>query len=724
MRICVVAPELSYQMANSGVGSNAANLTRFFGTIAKVDVTAVVGAHSGENLERIRNAVRDECGARFVSGEDLPTIPGLERLTPSQLRVSYQIYQWLSQESFDAIFFMQYQSTGFSSFQAKRLGIAFERTRLILVLNGPRLWIEEYNLRPPRKRAADLAVDYIEEYCSEHADTVLCPSRSLVEWMRSRGWKLPSDTRLLRTWTPWREVEEVTQPDVSHLVFFGRLETRKGLEIFCEAVSRLARNPPAGCGSLRVDLAGKYAQAGGTKARIYVEEWKLTLPDWVRVKVVENHGKAEVPEYLEANRQALFVFPSLADSFPNAVLECKVRGCAVLVADTSGCDELIAGRDAMFPPTAEGLENKLRDTWRHGAPESRMAFRMRDLELERLELVRELEQESGRWIPPTPRHPAKERISVCVPHHNLGAYLGQTLEAIAAQTYPDFEVIVVDDGSQEPQSTKAFDEAQAQYEGRGWKFIRTQNHGVSHARNTAARAATGTLLMFVDADNIPHPNMLETLEQRLHFANLDAITCYLYAFEDGASSDATDLSLHWGFLGGCLDGAFLYNTLGDANLLVRRAAFDVVAGFRTSKPEGSEDRALLIRLLRKGFRIDCTPESVFAYRIRPGSLSRVPTTWRRGYAVLDAFCEGQQPWLQKLLSLQFGAGAASQTDGEGLPQWAQARLDQMRAKYERERDKRRERDRKADERYERLLAWRRNVYIRFGRFLKIVDRDY
>lgn len=101
------------------------------------------------------------------------------------------------------------------------------------------------------------------------------------------------------------------------------------------------------------------------------------------------------------------------------------------------------------------------------------------------------------------------KVSVITPCYNSQAYIGRTLASVRAQTLPDWEHVVVDDGSTD--GSAAVVQACLNQEPR-LKLVSQPNGGVSRARNQGyAHAAPGDYLMFLDADDCPEPAMLETL---------------------------------------------------------------------------------------------------------------------------------------------------------------------------------------------------------------------
>jgi O-antigen biosynthesis protein len=104
---------------------------------------------------------------------------------------------------------------------------------------------------------------------------------------------------------------------------------------------------------------------------------------------------------------------------------------------------------------------------------------------------------------PFPEGPNWPRISVVVCTHNGGRTIAECLEGVSRLAYPDYEVIVVDDGSSDETAdiVKKYDV----------RLIRTANHGLSSARNTGMRAASGEIIAYLDDDAWPDPHWLSYL---------------------------------------------------------------------------------------------------------------------------------------------------------------------------------------------------------------------
>src|SRR5690606_2178999 len=149
------------------------------------------------------------------------------------------------------------------------------------------------------------------------------------------------------------------------------------------------------------------------------------------------------------------------------------------------------------------------------------------------------------------------RVSVVVPVRDRRAMLAELLHALAAQTYADAEVIVVDDGSTDGSAEEA--------ERRGVRVVRGDGQGAVAARQAGVKAARGEILAFTDSDCVPEPGWLEAGVRAVD-AGADVVQGHTRPARRRA---LLERSL-W------VDDDGLYET---ANVFYRRTAFDAAGGF-------------------------------------------------------------------------------------------------------------------------------------------------
>lgn len=115
-------------------------------------------------------------------------------------------------------------------------------------------------------------------------------------------------------------------------------------------------------------------------------------------------------------------------------------------------------------------------------------------------------------------------ISVIVPIYNVEKYLPRALDSILSQTHKEWEAILVDDGSTDGSGSIA--EEYARSDGR-FKVVHKPNGGLSDARNAGMECISGEYLLFLDADDFLHPQLMELCMEAMLRDNSD-IACFTY----------------------------------------------------------------------------------------------------------------------------------------------------------------------------------------------------
>ncbi|HVV58503.1 MAG TPA: glycosyltransferase family A protein [Gaiellaceae bacterium] len=206
------------------------------------------------------------------------------------------------------------------------------------------------------------------------------------------------------------------------------------------------------------------------------------------------------------------------------------------------------------------------------------------------------------------------RVSVVIPCYGYAHLLGEAVESVLAQTYRDFEIVVVDDGS--PDDTAAVAEALiAAHPEHRISLLRRPNSGQpAVARNTGIARARGELIVCLDADDLLEPEFLERCVDALDRHPELSIA---YGGQRDFSEDR-EWPLH-------PHPPYDFATLAHTNLLgtasmFRREAWEAVGGYPTDVP-GYEDWAFWIALGAHGHYAAHVPEAVFRYRVKPGGMA-------------------------------------------------------------------------------------------------------
>jgi glycosyltransferase involved in cell wall biosynthesis len=239
-------------------------------------------------------------------------------------------------------------------------------------------------------------------------------------------------------------------------------------------------------------------------------------------------------------------------------------------------------------------------------------------------------------------------VTVCVPYFNLGTYLPRTLESLAAQTYPQMEVLVIDDGSTDPTSQEVFQVMQQRYP--RFRFMTQPNAGIGATRNRGLAEARGPYFIPVDADNILRPDLVEKLVAGIHHRpEVAALTCYFLAFEQDSDLQRGTYRYAYRPTGGPHVLASMRNVYGDATAIYRTEAFRGVGGYETDRGTSFEDWEAFVKLAQAGHAIDVLPEHLFYYRHRAAGFSRVTRPFANQERVLRQFRQmGNLPAVERM----------------------------------------------------------------------------
>ena len=243
-------------------------------------------------------------------------------------------------------------------------------------------------------------------------------------------------------------------------------------------------------------------------------------------------------------------------------------------------------------------------------------------------------------------------VTVVIPCYKQAHFLGEAIESVLSQSYPNFEIVVVDDGSPDDTALVA-----SRYPPEKVRLVRQNNRGLSGARNRGLSESEGEYVVFLDADDRLLPEALEVgLEQlRSHPESVLVSGQYRFMAADGSALHVQEHP--------CPDkehyvALLRYNHIGmPATVMYRRSVFESVGGFDTSL-RASEDYDLYLRIARK-FPICCHDKVVAEYRRHGANMSADPALMlKTALAVLGS----QREYVK-------GSKHHQQAYGAGLRHW-------------------------------------------------------
>lgn len=204
------------------------------------------------------------------------------------------------------------------------------------------------------------------------------------------------------------------------------------------------------------------------------------------------------------------------------------------------------------------------------------------------------------------------RFSVIIPLYNKAPYVEKALRSVLGQTFPEYELIVVNDGSKDDSLAVA----EHVLEGSGATVISQENAGVSTARNNGVAASHGDYICFLDADDWWEPTFLEKMSQFIdEFTEAGIYGCGYYLVKNGKKRIApigVPGSFEKGYINYCsVYAQTLCMPLTSISVAIPRRVFDEFGGFRPQLKLG-EDFDLWIKIALK-YRVAFLNEPLASY---------------------------------------------------------------------------------------------------------------
>lgn len=247
------------------------------------------------------------------------------------------------------------------------------------------------------------------------------------------------------------------------------------------------------------------------------------------------------------------------------------------------------------------------------------------------------------------------KVSVVIPCYNQGQFVDDAVDSVLASTYPDLEIVIVNDGSTDAQTNrilKGYDKPKT-------TVLHTENHRLGGARNNGIRFATGQYILPLDADDRIAPTYIDKAVEVLEAQESVGIV-YCEAEFFGAQTGRWDLPPYR------FPEILLANVIF-CSAMFRKSDWEQVGGYRTDLAvwEDYDFWLSLIELGRGVFRI---PEVLFYYRRHDGSMLKGTSNAQlaRPYAQImrnhaRLFADNTEFIAEQMLSLRHQVGHLSWT---------------------------------------------------------------
>jgi glycosyltransferase involved in cell wall biosynthesis len=614
--------------------------------------------------------------------------------------------------------FHEWNGIGLFTTTAKSQG-EFSHQLLVTTIHCPVSFFRHGNQQHVGKLRT-LMADWMEKFQTEHSSVVLAPSRFILNWVHTvHNWTLPIETFVQPNIASADAVMSGQQnskmPDakleINELIYFGRIEVLKGVDDFVDALDWLLSHHAQVLNERLFPLKVTFLGQANIKNIINQIKDHAIARHWpFELSFHSSLSHSESLQYfkrkLETGRGSgpLAVLLSRIDNSPNTVLELTSLGVPFVAMNVGGVSELIDHSEyarvlinsisfAALMQSHFSLPKFADDVSFHsGSDVSRIAdkialalqggfrpvksaaiaqnARKRLSMFHQTHLPRLLRQQLSSRIP---IEPLNHLVSVVICHHNRGSYLVESIRSIFQQTHAQLELILVDDGSTEPDAIlylaalasffverlgnrfHIFDESNTASNYTTWDepeiqaeqmeyvvsrlaklplnfhrivLVLNKNQRPGGSRNVGVKYSHGEFVAFLDDDDLVRSNWIAALLNVAQHRSADVVTTMADFFYDidwqpwlpyadrnhFQNTSSIPIFARWLPIGSAAAAGMFENMYGAYASLWNRQAFKRIGGFSEDFASTFEDWELFSTAVLSGLKLELCVEPVYLYR--------------------------------------------------------------------------------------------------------------
>jgi glycosyltransferase involved in cell wall biosynthesis len=408
---------------------------------------------------------------------------------------------------------------------------------------------------------------------------------------------------------------EGLEEDRMHVLFPARIVQQKDPLLMVEVAKALRDRGVR----FQIHVLGEGDLEENVKGRV----GELGLEDEVRI-----HPPTATPQRWYAGSDAVLL-TSEFEGVPAVVFEAMAMGVPVVASALPGNSELLGAdysglieprewiphyveelaRLAEDPSYRESHGQELRERAREHFSLEQMV-RAHERLYEEVAPVQTDPDERKQPLPDQVRFPDRsqregELVSVLIPHYNQARFLGDCVESVWAQTYPNVEIVIVDDCSSERDARLVLDELEEQGDVKVLRLER--NGGPSRARNLGLEQCSGRYVLPFDSDNLLLPDALDVLVEQLRNASEEVGFIYPNLQFFGNREDYYEPPPYNVY-------TLFHGNYCDTCSLIDRGVFDAGLRYREEIVLGHEDWEFVLRLAAHGIRGEAAKAPTLLYR--------------------------------------------------------------------------------------------------------------
>ncbi|MBR8214582.1 glycosyltransferase [Burkholderia vietnamiensis] len=510
-RLKVFVTSELFPFTHGGIGrviANLLDLPDFFDADDRQEKSAIAVVFTGASFEAVQFNARfpgvlfvdasprayverdSDTGFRYVP-PDLYTTHPLHAVSVRAMQALRRLER--EHGPLDYIEFPDWGAAAFATVQEKKLGLAFQSATIAVRLHTSDSVLNSMEARTVDQAALSL-LD-LERKALADCDLIIgqVPGAAAAmqqiydfddaEWLPRLHIDAPPV--VLDHGTPVRASITVTWN--TPIVFSSKIQRIKRPDIFVRGCCDFLRLNPRYCGQIRLI-------AMATDADYLAEVLRLIPGDLLDRFHFETD--ADATERYRIVSESVCVFPGTFESFCLAAYEASLSGALCVLADSNPA----FGNDS---PWRDGINCVKFD----GSPAGlacalSMVFAAPRALHPVVVPVGPRTWSLAKRVRPPEQVPRAALVSILIPHHNLGGYVEETVDSVLGSTYPNIELIVVDDASTDPESRDALLRLHARNDERIRVVWSEQNRGLAATRNLALSHARGEFVLTLDADDL------------------------------------------------------------------------------------------------------------------------------------------------------------------------------------------------------------------------------
>lgn len=469
----------------------------------KVDILTVP-----EKIDRLNMIIEPKNGPQFIGY-------GSEALFGP-----FQLYRKIRDKNYDIIFYSERKGNGYYLTEIKKQGEAFKDTILVGYIREPIEFIWDIS-NDYVNNVSDFIQSEIEQKSIEQSDYVIVPSNYTLNYLKEKGWIFPEKTKII---TPLLSSldENINENNnlnineikpVDEIVFIGPANFRNGFDLFFQTIKKARELDPVSMNKVKITVLNDD-----------LDSYDVDELSQLNYNFIKN---ADYQKYIK-DQSRLVVFSSRKELASQKQLIALHEG-ARFIGMKNGFLEEVTSDEKFLTPAYNTLALAKRLIEEINAPSKEISqpkqTKNNIVEDWKVALAEISQNSDKKYFSDEQEEPF---VSVCVTHFNRPKMLKELLEKFGDQTYKNYEVIVMDDGSKPEVVTYLKKEIEPYMLERGWRIFYQDNLFISRARNNLVKEAKGPLILLFEDDDLPVKDTIERFVKIKQRTKADIVNTNLF----------------------------------------------------------------------------------------------------------------------------------------------------------------------------------------------------